>query len=109
MTIFSDTIDALFTDDDMAVDGVYTPASGVPVAVRVIMAREEDGAGFFSTGAVVGRQVAEIRTSELRNAAEGDALTIGSDIAFNSACYLVASVERRDSGRYIWSLSLTEV
>ena len=87
----------------MAMDGVYTPASGVPIAVRVIMAREEDGAGFFSTGAVVGRQVAEIRTSELLSAAEGDALTIGDD------GYLVASVERRDVDRLIWSLSLTEV
>jgi len=102
MTIFSDAINSIFEDDDMTVDGVYTPAGLSPMAVRVMMRREEDGAGFFASGAVVGRLVAEIRTSNLTEATEGDSLDIGSD------SYLVASVERRDTDRLVWSLSLTE-
>ena len=103
MTVFNQAIDTLFTDANMAVDGDYTKNDGEVISVRVVMSREEEGAGLFSTGAVIGSLVAEIRTSELQGAAEGDVLTIGDD------SYTVASVERRDSGRYIWSLSLTEV
>ena len=102
MTVFSDMTDALFADEDMAVAGTYKPKVGFVQSVRVMMRREEDGEGLFSTGAVVGRLMADISTSELPAAVEGDTLTI------DDTSYLVASVERRDTDRLIWSLSLTE-
>ena len=46
MSIIADAIDALFIDDALAVDAVFTapPAEGVPV--RVILARQDAASDF---------------------------------------------------------------
>lgn len=102
MTAFSDAIDVIFADDDLAVDGVYTPTGESPISVKVVMHREEEGAAIFGSGAVIGVQLADIRTSELTSVTEGDSLIIGSSE------YTVSRPERRDTDRYVWTMSLVE-
>jgi hypothetical protein len=47
MTVFQDTVDATFAA--FGIDGVYTPAGGEPIPVRVIARRPDRIVGFGET------------------------------------------------------------
>lgn len=84
----------------MAVDGIYTPANGDPVPVRVMLRRGDVAARGVGLDAVVPAAAADIRVSELAACAEGDRLAVGAD------AWLVVGPRREDPDRLIWTVGL---
>lgn len=103
MSAFTAALDALFLDDNLADDGVYTPAAGGAVSVRVIQRRKQEPTDVFSVGQVVNRLTADIRVSDISSAADGDALDI------SSTTYTVRNPQRKDSAGLIWTVELQEL
>lgn len=128
MTAVEIAIDAIFSDDNTAIDGEYTPAGGSPVPVRIIFRMEESPVDVFSgAGANTSRQVADIRSSEIVDAKEGDQLSIttvdgiplsSSGLPSSAATpssgadlqntWKIKGARYKDHNRLIWRLTLTE-
>lgn len=102
MTVFSSAIDVIFADDNMAVSGTLTPATGAASSVRVLLSRPEEAEPIFGVGAIVGKYKAEIRTSQLAALVEGDTLTIGA------TNYTVENPLVGDADRLLWFMELGE-
>lgn len=100
MSLFGDMVDFIFSDDDLADDGVYTPNGGSPISVRVIINRPDIDASLFQSDVIVGDYTADIRYSELSVVEDGAELSVGSDN------YTVISPSIKDSKRLVWTMGL---
>lgn len=100
---FSADLVDMFSTDDFAVSGVYTPIGGGRITVKVLLELPQEADGAFLTDAIIGAYTALIQASELSGAtvAEGDVLTIGS------ATYTVISPHFLDERELIYTMQLT--
>lgn len=100
MNAISDAIDVAFNDDNIAANGLYkVGGSGAGVTVRVIKKSPDQDTGLLLTGGVVPVISADVRTSEVITATEGDTLTL-------DGTEYVISKPMRDARGLIWKLSL---
>lgn len=102
MTVFAAAVDVLFTDPNMSVEAIYTPAAGSPVTVRAIWSRPDDSWSALGAGVTSPKRICDIRMSELADAAEGDTVEIGGET------FTVDGEPRRDSDRLVWRLGLKD-
>ena len=83
----------------LAVDGLYTPAGGVEIPVR-IMRNNPDAVRDLQEGRILGPQrLFDIRVSEVASPKAGDTFVIGAE-----AFKVEGKPARNDSHRLIWSL-----
>lgn len=103
MSDWSMALDDLFSDDNMATAGVFTPAGAdaVAVPVRVLFINPDRAFNDFGASAVASTATAEIRVAEVAEIRDGAALAIGSDV------YRVRSPMRPDANRLVWRFSLS--
>jgi hypothetical protein len=99
MTVFRGVVDATFAA--FGVDALYTPAGGEPVSVRVIARRPDMIVGFGETRIHAETATFEVRASEVASPRPGDQLTVGSETFI-----VQGEAERRDPGRFVWSLDV---
>ena len=102
MSVFADALDDLFADPNLARDAVWRAGGiGEAVPLRIILRRPDQSAALFEVQASLPKLAAEVRASEVANAAEGDLLTV------DGVAYRVRGADR-DSERLLWRLSLEE-
>jgi hypothetical protein len=99
MTAFAGAIDATFAA--FGIDGVYTPAGGDPVPVRVIARRPDTIVGFGDTRIHAETATFELRSSEIANPHPGDQLTVSGEMFT-----VQGEPERRDPDRLVWMLDV---
>jgi hypothetical protein len=97
MTVFAGAVDATFAA--FGVDATYTPASGEPVAVRVIARRPDTIVGFGETRIHTETATFEVRASEVAKPRPDDQLTVDGQ-----TFVIQGEPERRDPDRLVWSL-----
>jgi hypothetical protein len=99
MAAFAGAVDATFAA--FGIEGLYTPAGGEPVSVRVIARRPDTIIGFGETRIHVETATFELRASEVANPRPGDQLTIGAE-----TFVIQGEPERRDPDRLVWTLDV---
>jgi hypothetical protein len=99
MTAFQGAVDATFAA--FGIDGVYTPAGGEPVSVRVIARRPDTIVGFGETRIHAETTTFELRASEVANPRPGDQLTVAGD-----TFVIQSEPEQRDPDRLVWALDV---
>ena len=92
-------MDATFAD--FGIDGLYTPAGGEPIPVRVIACRPDTIVGFGETRIHAETSTFEIRASEVVDPRPGDLLTVGGE-----TFVVQGEAERRAPDRLVWSLDV---
>jgi hypothetical protein len=97
MTAFQGAVDATFAA--FGIDGVYTPAGGEPVSVRVIARRPDTIVGFGETRIHVETATLELRASQVASPRPADQLTVGDETFVTQG-----EPERRDPDRLVWTL-----
>ena len=97
MAAFAGAVDATFAA--FGIEGLYTPAGGEPVSVRVIAKRPDTIIGFGKTRIHAETATFALRASEVANPRPGDQLTVGGD-----TFVIQGEPERRDPGRRVWTL-----
>jgi hypothetical protein len=95
MTAFEGAVDATFAA--FGTDGVYTPAGGDPVGVRVIARRPDTIVGFGDTRIHAETAIFEVRATEVASPRQGDQLTVD-----NETFVVQGEPERRDPDRLVW-------
>jgi len=77
MTALSDANDALYGDDNIAVDATWrSGGAGDGTGVRIIRTAPDKAARFGQSHLVVATDVFDVRRSEVAAAAEGDTATL---------------------------------
>ena len=100
MNAFTIGMDALFADDNIATDAIYTAGGGNPVLVRVVARRGDSVTGFGDTKLWSETQRFDLRVSEVANPHPGDRLEI------NGEAFLIQGEPVRDPERLIWTLDM---
>lgn len=104
MSVFTEAIDALFADANLARDAVFRAGAVDPgVPARVILRRPDRVGEFGETRIVAETQLIEVRASEVPDPVEGD--TFG----LNGAVYLVQGAPMRDAERLVWTIEATRL
>lgn len=98
MNAFSDGVDALFGDANMAADALYTPMIGDAVTVRAVRTAPDEidsfGAAAFQSDTVL----LDVRVSDVSAPVAGDTIT------FEGEDRIVQGVPVRDDHRTVWTL-----
>ena len=94
------TIDALFVDDNIASDAIYTAEGGTPVLVRVVARRADNITGFGEARLWSETQRFDLRVSEVATPRPGDRLEIGGE------AFLIQGEPMRDAERLIWTIDV---
>lgn len=102
MNPFAVSVDLLFAGP-MAADATYTPASGDPKPVRVILSRPDAMTPVFDLSVVSASTALQVRVSEVPALAQGDSFTLA-----DGGVLTVSAKPKRDSTRLIWTASATE-
>jgi len=97
---FSAAMDALFADDNIASDAIYTAGGGSPVLVRVVARRGDGITGFGEAKLWSETQRFDLRVSEVANPRPGDRLESGSE------AFLIQGGPVRDAERLIWTIDV---
>ena len=100
MNAFSIGMDALFADDNIASDAIYTAEGGSPVLVRVVARRGDNITGFGEAKLWLESQRFDLRVSEITSPRPGDRLEIGGEAFLNQ------DEPVRDAERLIWTVDL---
>jgi hypothetical protein len=100
MTAFAAAMTALFADDNIARDAVYTAAGGAPVLVRVV-ARRSDAVSEFGDA----RLWSETTRVDLR-VEDAVAPQPGDRIEIEEETFLIQGEPVRDRERLVWTLDL---
>jgi hypothetical protein len=103
MTVFTQAINDLFADPNLAVDAVYQPpASGDGIACRIMLRRPDETVEFGGSKLVAGSVIIEVRAAEVSAPAKGGTFAVGD------TAYSVSAVPRvSDPDRLIWRCEAT--
>ncbi len=100
MNAFTIGMDALFADDNIAMDAIYTAGGGTPVLVRVVARRADSITGFGEAKLWSETQRFDLRVSEVATPRPGDRLEIGGE------AFLIQGEPVRDAERLIWTIDV---
>ena len=100
MTAFAVALDALFADDNIARDAVYTPEGGAPVLVRAVARRADDITGFGDARIWSETTRLDLRIAEVANPRPGDRIEIDGEP------FLIQGEPVRDRERLVWTVDL---
>ena len=96
MTVFSDAIDDLFADPNLARDALWRPGGvGEGTLVRVIVRRGDRISDFGESRVYRPTCVLDVRVSDVPRIEAGDTFAIGDEV------YVVQGVPMRDTERLI--------
>ncbi len=93
-------INALFADDNIASDAIYTAGGGSPVLVRVVARRADSITGFGEAKLWSETQRFDLRVSEMASPRPGDRLEISGE------AFLIQGEPVRDAERLIWTIDV---
>ncbi len=97
MSAFDLAIDMLFSDANLAVDGLWRQGGvGAGVAVRLIRRAPDLVANFGDGRFVSDSTLMDVRVSDVATLAEGDTFQIGTDV------FVVQGDPLRDSEQLVW-------
>lgn len=103
MTVFSEAINDLFADPNLAVDAVYQPpSSGDGIACRIMLRRPDETLEFGGSKLVAGSVIIEVRATELSAPARGGTFAVGGIV-----CTVTAVPRQPDPDRLIWRCEAT--
>ena len=100
MNAFAIGMDALFADDNIAMEAIYTAGGGSPVLVRVVARRADSITGFGEAKLWSEIQRFDLRVSEVANPRPGDRLEIDAE------AFLIQGEPVRDAERLIWTIDV---
>ena len=100
MNAFAIGMDALFADDNIASDAIYTAGGGNSVLIRVVARRADSITGFGEAKLWSETQKFDLRVSEVANPRPGDRLEI------NDEAFLIQGEPVRDAERLIWTIDV---
>jgi hypothetical protein len=100
MTAIAMALDALFADDNVAREAVYTPAAGAPVLVRVVTRRADETTGFGDARIWSETTRIDLRVAEIANPRPGDRVEIDGE------AFLIQGEPVRDRERLVWTVDL---
>lgn len=104
MSAFSDGMDAIYGDDNVAVDAIYRPGgAGDGVPVRAIKTDTEDTASYGRSAVILTGVMIQVRKSEVQTAGKGDTFRIGT------TTYFVHADPRLDPLELEWSCEVKPV
>ena len=103
MNAFAIGMDALFADDNIAVEAIYTAGGGSPVLVRVVAQRADSITGFGEAKLWSETQRFDLRVTKVATPRPGDRLEIGSE------AFLIQGEPVRDAERLIWTIDVHPV
>jgi len=103
MTAAAMALDALFADDNIAREAVYTAAGGAPVLVRVVARRADDTTGFGEARIWSETTRVDLRVAEVSNPRPGDRVEIDGE------AFLIQGEPVRDRERLVWTVDLRPV
>tara|TARA_B100000378_G_scaffold253524_1_gene229486 strand:+ start:202 stop:513 length:312 start_codon:yes stop_codon:yes gene_type:complete len=95
-------LDALFADDNIGRDAVYTAEGGAPVLVRVVTRRADDTTGFGDARIWSETTRLDLRVAEVMNPRPGDRIEI------DGGAFLIQGEPVRDRDRLIWTVDLRQ-
>ena len=100
MTAFAGLVDRLFTDPNLGREAVYQPATGQPVAVRLI-ARRADAITEFGGGRLWSETTRlDLRAAEVADPRPGDRIIIAGE------AFVVQGEPVRDRERLVWTIEV---
>ena len=100
MSAVTMALDALFGDDNIAREAVYTAAGGVPVLVRVVTRRADEITGFGEARLWSETTRIDLRVAEVSNPRPGDRIEI------EGGAFLIQGEPVRDRERLLWTVDL---
>jgi hypothetical protein len=100
MNAIASAFEALFLDDNIATDAIYTAGGGSPVLVRVVARRADSITGFGEAKLWSETRLFDLRVSEVANPRPGDRLEIGGE------AFLIQGEPVRDPERLIWTIDV---
>ena len=100
MTAAAMALDALFADDNIARDAVYTPEGGAPVLVRAVARRADDITGFGDARIWSETTRLDLRIAEVADPRPGDRIEIDGE------AFLIQGEPVRDRERLVWTVDL---
>jgi len=100
MNAFAIGMDALFADDNIATNAIYTAGGGTPVLVRVVARRADSITGFGEAKLWSDTQRFDLRVSEVTTPRPGDRLEIDGE------AFLIQGEPVRDAERLIWTVDV---
>ena len=100
MTAVAMALDALFTDDNIGCDAVYTADGGAPILVRVVARRADDTTGFGDARIWSETARLDLRVAEVPNPRPGDRIEIDGE------AFLIQGEPVRDRERLVWTVDL---
>jgi len=93
-------LDALFADDNIASEAVYTPEGGSPVLVRVVTRRADETTGFGDARLWSETTRFDLRVADVSNPRPGDRIEIDGE------AFLIQGEPVRDRERLVWTVDL---
>jgi len=100
MTAVGMALDALFADDNIAREAVYTTDGGVPVLIRVVTRRADDISGFGDARIWSETTRIDLRVAEVPGPRPGDRIEI------DGQAFLIQGEPVRDRERLVWTIDL---
>lgn len=98
MTVFSAATDALFADQNIAVDAIWRAGgAGAGTVVRVITRRPDQVVGFGDSRAVLPTLLIDVRRSEVAEPASGDTVEIDGEL------FEIIAAPSIDNLRLVWT------
>ena len=98
MSAFSDAIDDLFADPNLAVTVIYQPVVGEARSIRALIRRPDQDVQFGDIAVHASRALFEIRVGEVSNPQAGDIITQGNEV------FIVQGDPSRDAEQLIWRI-----
>jgi len=100
MTAVAMALDALFADDNIAREAVYTPEGGAPVLVRAVTRRSDETSGFGDARIWSETTRLDLRVAEVAQPRPGDRIEIDGE------AFLIQGEPVRDRERLVWTVEL---
>jgi hypothetical protein len=100
MSAFAAAVGALFADDNIGRDAVYTADGGAPVLVRIIARRADDVTEFGDARLWSETTRVDLQVAEVPNPRPGDRIEIDGD------AFLIQGEPVRDRERLVWTVDL---
>ena len=100
MTVVAMALDALFADDNIGCEAVYTPEGGAPVLVRAVARRADETTGFGDARLWSETTRLDLRVAEVPQPRPGDRIEIDGEP------FLIQGEPVRDRERLVWTVDL---
>lgn len=98
MTAFSDAVDDLFADPNLAVTVLYQPVAGEAKSVQALMRRPDRDVQFGDISVHTSTALFEIRVGEVSGPQAGDTVTLGNEV------FIVQGESSRDAEQLVWRI-----